>query len=75
MIRWHSKSCGEKRKVMLLDEIDDIINEEANIKINSFYDVNQVKYTEEELQLYHNLAGMPLIDSYEQLMETLQDNV
>lgn len=60
---------------MLLDEINDIHAEEADIKVNSFYDVNQVKYTEEELQLYHNLAGMPLIDSYEQLMEELEDNV
>lgn len=47
----------------------DLNNE--NIEINSFYDVNQKMYTDEELKLYHDLAGLPLFSSYEELMDSL----
>ncbi len=58
---------------MRLDEMISTENRKMNIKINSFYDVNQKKYSEEELQLYHDLTGMPLVDSYEQLMDNLKE--
>lgn len=56
---------------MLLDEITEL--EVAKIKVNSFYDVYQRNYTEEELQMYNELTGMPLVDSYEQLLDSLKD--
>lgn len=47
--------------------------EMEKITVNSFYDVHQRKYTEEELQLYKDLTGMPLFDTYDQLMDSLTD--
>ena len=44
------------------------------IENNSFYDVNQKKYSKEELTLYKELTGIPLVESYEQLMEYLESN-
>lgn len=53
--------------------MDEMNNKEAEqLVVNSFYDVHQKKYTEEELQLYRDLAGMPLMDSYRQLMESFR---
>lgn len=40
---------------------------------NSFYDVNQIEYSPEELQQYRDLAGMPLFESYEELMRALDN--
>lgn len=42
------------------------------IETNSFYDVRQILYSEEELQLYRDLAGMPLFDSYSELIKALE---
>lgn len=47
----------------------DLNNE--NIEINSFYDVNQKMYTDEELKLYRDLAGLTLFSNYEELMDSL----
>lgn len=42
------------------------------IETNSFYDARQILYSEEELRLYRDLAGMPLFDSYKELIEALE---
>lgn len=41
---------------------------------HSFYEPHQKKYTHEELQRYRDLTGMPLFDSYEELMTALKDD-
>ncbi len=41
---------------------------------HSFYEPHQKKYTYEELRLYRDLTGMPLFDSYEDLMAALKDD-
>lgn len=43
------------------------------IEVNSFYDVKQKQYCPEELQLYRDLAGMLLFESYEELMRALDN--
>lgn len=49
------------------------IGKNSQIDENSFYDVNQKKYSSEELQLYRDLTGMPLYNSYEELMADLKE--
>lgn len=48
--------------------------EDSLIEVHTFYEPHQVNYTEEELQLYRELTGMPLFESYEELMGTLEYN-
>lgn len=35
--------------------------------------MHQVKYSEGELQLWHDLIGMPLANNYEELMSMLEN--
>ncbi len=41
------------------------------IKKESFYDVQQRPFCPEELYLYRDLAGMPLFESYQELIRAL----
>lgn len=46
--------------------------EEVGIRVNSFYDVFSDDRTEEELQEYKRLVGMPLSEDYEELIANLK---
>ena len=46
--------------------------EEVGIRVNSFYDVFHDERTEEELQEYKRLIGMPLAEDYEELISSLK---
>ena len=46
--------------------------EEFGIRVNSFYDVFPDERTEEELQAYKRLIGMPLAEDYEELINSLK---
>ncbi|MCI8347605.1 MAG: hypothetical protein HFJ12_06660 [Bacilli bacterium] len=46
----------------------------GNSFTHSFYESHQKKYTNKELQRYRDLTGMPLFDSYEELMAALKDD-
>ena len=45
---------------------------EFQIVVNSFYDVFPEFYSEDELEEYKQLVGMPLAKSYEELMACLK---
>lgn len=45
---------------------------EPQITINSFYDVFSEQYLEEELEEYKRLVGMPLAESYDELIACLK---
>lgn len=46
--------------------------EENGIRKNSFYDVFLNQRTEEEMQEYKRLIGMPLTEDYEELIDSLK---
>lgn len=46
--------------------------EESKIVVNSFYDVFSDERTEEELQEYKRLIGMPLAEDYDELISSLR---
>ena len=46
--------------------------EEQKIVVNSFYDVFPEKLSKEELLEYKKLVGMPLAETYEELIESLK---
>ena len=52
--------------------LKDYNTEESGIRVNSFYDVFPEKKTEEELQEYKRLIGMPLTEDYEELISSLK---
>ncbi len=45
---------------------------EPQIITNSFYDVFYKQYTDEELDEYKRLIGMPMANSYEELISCLK---
>lgn len=58
----------------MIDVLDENgIKTNGLVETNSFYDARQILYSEEELQLYRDLAGMPLFDSYQELMQSLEN--
>ncbi len=52
--------------------LKDYNTEETDITVNSFYDVFPEEKTEEELQEYKRLIGMPLTEDYEELISSLK---
>lgn len=46
--------------------------EESVIRVNSFYDVFPDERSEEDLQEYKRLIGMPLAEDYEELINSLK---
>lgn len=66
-----SKSCGDKewRNMIIQTMVDE---NEPQIITNSFYDVFYKQYTDEELDEYKRLIGMPMASSYEELISCLK---
>lgn len=56
---------------MFLEELNG--NGKAKIKVNSFYDVFPDDFSDEEVLLYNELTGLPIADSYEELMDSIKD--
>ena len=56
----------------MLIMVKDSDTEEIGIRVNSFYDVFPDERTEEELQEYKRLVGMPLTEDYEELITSLK---
>lgn len=61
---------AERRGVPMI--LKDYNTEEVGIRVNSFYDVLPEERTEEELQEYKRLIGMPLTEDYEELISSLK---
>lgn len=51
--------------------LKDYNTDDAGIRKNSFYDVFPDERTEDEIQEYKRLVGMPLAESYEELIDSL----
>ncbi len=60
----------ERRGMLIM--LKDSDTEEIGIRVNSFYDVFPDERTEEELQEYKRLIGMPLTEDYEELINSLK---
>lgn len=66
----HAVNPAERRGMSMM--LKDYDTEEVGIRVNSFYDVFPDERTEEELQEYKMLIGMPLTDDYEELIDSLK---
>lgn len=49
-----------------------LLNNEPQIKKNSFYDVFD-DYTKDEIKEYQHLAGIPMADEYDELLKELKE--
>lgn len=63
---------AERRGVSMILKDYNYNTEEVGIRVNSFYDVLPEERTEEELQEYKRLIGMPLTEDYEELISSLK---
>lgn len=60
----------EARKTLITQEQQAIID--AGGRVESFYDTFEEKRTEEEMQEYKRLIGMPLAEDYDELIASLK---
>lgn len=60
----------EARKTLITPDQQAIID--AGGRVESFYDTFEEKRTEEEMQEYKRLIGMPLAEDYDELIASLK---
>lgn len=60
----------EARKTLITSDQQAIID--AGGRVESFYDTFEEKRTEEEMQEYKRLIGMPLAEDYDELIASLK---
>lgn len=70
VVRFCTVNPAERKGVLIMLKDND--TEEIGIRVNSFYDVFPDERTEEELQEYKRLIGMPLTEDYEELINSLK---